>query len=147
MPSDLCLLPAKLGNQKHRRHGTNEPEKIREALAWIQEHENITEFLITGGDPLTLKNDYLDWLIGEVAGIKHIERIRIGTRIPVTLPFRINEGLLEIFRKYHEWGKREIAVVTHLSTRLKSPPIPWKRSKKIKLLGMNVYNQQVFTYF
>ena len=122
-------------------------KKIREALAWIQEHENITEVLITGGDPLTLKNDYLDWLIGEVAGIKHIERIRIGTRIPVTLPFRINEGLLEIFRKYHEWGKREIAVVTHFEHASEITPDSLEAVKKIKLLGMNVYNQQVFTYF
>ena len=73
-------------------------QKIREALAWIREHESISEVLITGGDPLTLKNDYLDWLIGEVAAIRHVERIRIGTRIPVTVPFRINDGLLDVFR-------------------------------------------------
>ncbi len=122
-------------------------EKIREALAWIREHESISEVLITGGDPLTLKNDYLDWLIGEVAAIRHVERIRIGTRIPVTVPFRINDGLLDIFRKYHEWGKREIAIVTHFEHASEITPDSLEAVKKIKTLGMNVYNQEVFTYF
>jgi lysine 2,3-aminomutase len=122
-------------------------EKIREALAWIHEHESISEVLITGGDPLTLKNDYLDWLIGEVAAIRHVERIRIGTRIPVTVPFRINDGLLDIFKKYHEWGKREIAIVTHFEHASEITPDSLAAVKKIKNLGMNVYNQQVFTYY
>jgi lysine 2,3-aminomutase len=122
-------------------------EKIREAMAWIKERDGITEVLITGGDPLTLKNDYLDWLIGEVADIRHVERIRIGTRIPVTVPFRINDGLLDVFRKYHEWGKRELAIVTHFEHASEITPDSLEAVKKIKGLGMNVYNQQVFTYF
>ncbi len=121
--------------------------KIREALAWIREHESISEVLITGGDPLTLKNDYLDWLIGEVAAIRHVERIRIGTRIPVTVPFRINDGLLDVFRKYHQWGRREIAIVTHFEHAAEMTPDSLEAVRRIKNLGMNVYNQQVFTYF
>jgi lysine 2,3-aminomutase len=122
-------------------------KKVREALAWIRDHESISEVLVTGGDPLTLKNDYLDWLLGEIAAIKHIERIRIGTRIPVTVPFRINEGLLDVFRKYHEWGKREIAIVTHFEHAAEITPDSLEAVKKIKGLGMNIYNQQVFTYY
>ena len=68
-------------------------DKIKKAIDWIGENESITEVLITGGDPLTLKNRYIGWMIDRVAGINHIERIRIGTRIPVTLPFRINDRL------------------------------------------------------
>jgi lysine 2,3-aminomutase len=122
-------------------------KKVQEALGWIRDHEGITEVLVTGGDPLTLKNDYLDWLLGEIAAIKHIERIRIGTRIPVTVPFRINDGLLDIFKKYHEWGKREIAIVTHFEHAAEITPDSLEAVKKIKGIGMNVYNQQVFTYY
>ena len=122
-------------------------KKVKEALRWIDENESISEVLITGGDPLTLGNDYLDWLIGEVAAIQHIERIRIGTRIPVTLPFRIDEGLLDVFRKYHEWGKREIAIVTHFEHPTEMTPDSLECIRKIKSVGMNVYNQQVFTYY
>jgi lysine 2,3-aminomutase len=122
-------------------------KKVQEALDWIRDHESITEVLVTGGDPLTLKNDYLDWLLGEIAAIKHVERIRIGTRIPVTVPFRINEGLLDVFKKYHAWGKREIAIVTHFEHAAEITPDSLEAVKKIKSLGMNVYNQQVFTYY
>jgi len=122
-------------------------KKVKEALRWIDENESITEVLITGGDPLTLGNDYLDWLIGEVAAIRHIERIRIGTRIPVTLPFRVDSGLLDVFRKYHQWGKREVAVVTHFEHPAEMTPDSLECIRRIKGLGMNVYNQQVFTYY
>jgi len=122
-------------------------EKVREAIAWIREHESITEVLVTGGDPLTLKNDYLDNLLGEIAAIKHVERIRIGTRVPVTLPFRINDGFLQVLDKYHEWGRREIAIVTHFEHPTEMTAEALEAIKKLKKLGINVYNQQVFTYF
>jgi len=122
-------------------------EKIQEAIAWIAEHDSITEVLVTGGDPLTLKNEYLDTLLGEIAKIKHVERIRIGTRIPVTLPYRINDGFLQILEKYHEWGKREIAIVTHFEHPTEMTADALESIKKIKKLGINVYNQQVFTYY
>lgn len=122
-------------------------KKVEEAIAWIRDNENINEVLVTGGDPLTLDNKYLDWLLGELAEIRHVERIRIGTRVPVTLPFRINNAFLEILGKYHQWGKREIAIVTHFEHAAEMTPDALEALKSIKKMGMNVYNQQVFTYF
>jgi len=122
-------------------------KKIREAIAWIDAHESITEVLITGGDPLTLDNRYLDGLIGEVAKIKHVERIRIGTRVIVTLPFRIDDGFIEVLKKHHEWGRREIAVVTHFEHAAEVTPDAVEAIRKLKNAGINVYNQQVFTYY
>lgn len=122
-------------------------DKVKAALAWIKDRKGITEVLVTGGDPLTLKNDYLDWLLGEIAAIDHVERIRIGTRTPVTVPFRFNDGLLDIFRKYHQWGKREVAIVTHFEHAAEMTPDSLEAIRKIKSVGMNVYNQQVFTYY
>lgn len=122
-------------------------KKIIAALNWIRGNENITEVLVTGGDPLTLDNMYLDWLLGEIAGIDHVERIRIGTRVPVTLPFRINPGFLAVLAKYHEWGKREIAIVTHFEHATEMTPEALEGIKSIKKMGINIYNQQVFTYY
>ncbi len=121
--------------------------KVKAAIAWIKDHDSITEVLITGGDPLTLKNDYLEWLIGEVAAIDHIQRIRIGTRVPVTVPCRINEGFLDILKKYHQWGKREIAIVTHFEHAMEVTPEAVKAIESLKKIGINIYNQQVFTYY
>ncbi len=122
-------------------------EKVKEAIAWINAHDTIAEVLITGGDPLTLSNEYLDWLIGEIAAIKHVERIRIGTRVPVTVPFRINEGFIDILNKYHQWGKREIAIVTHFEHPSEVTHDVQKAVERLKKAGINVYNQQVFTYY
>ena len=122
-------------------------KKVTEALDWIREHKNLTEVLVTGGDPLTLDNDYLDWIMGELSAMKHLDRIRVGTRTPVTLPMRFDDGLLEIFEKYHRWGKREIAVITHFEHATEMSPDTLEAVKRIKRLGINIYNQEVFTYY
>lgn len=122
-------------------------DKINAAIKWIKNNKHISEVLITGGDPFTLNNRMLDWLMGEVAAIKHVERIRIGTRTLVTLPQRMDEGLLKILRKHHEWGKKEICVITHFEHSMEMTKESLEAVKKIKKLGMNIYNQQVFTYY
>ena len=122
-------------------------KKMIKALDWIRHHTNLTEVLVTGGDPLTLDNAYLDWLLGELADIRHLDRIRIGTRTPVTLPMRFDDGLLKILKKYHQWGRREIAVITHFQHPTEMSQDSLDAVKKIKRLGINIYNQEVFTYY
>jgi len=122
-------------------------KKVGQALQWIRDDRNISEVLVTGGDPLTLNNRYIEWILGEIAEIEHVDRIRIGTRIPVTLPFRINDELLGIFQRYHSWGKREIAVVTHFEHPAEMNPDSLEAIRRIRKMGMNVYNQAVFTYY
>ena len=122
-------------------------QRVKKAIEWIRKNRNITEVLVTGGDPLTLNNEFMDWVLGAVADIRHVERIRIGTRTIVTLPFRFNDALLKILRKYHNLGKREIAVITHFEHPVEITAESIEAVKKIKELGVSVYNQQVFTYF
>ncbi|MBN1129333.1 MAG: KamA family radical SAM protein [Chitinispirillaceae bacterium] len=122
-------------------------EIVTRAIAWIRRNTNLREVLVTGGDPLTLSNSYLDWLIGELAGMRHIERIRIGTRALVTVPFRINEGFVELLKKYHKPGKRELAIMTHVEYPLEITPELVDAVKGIRSAGVSVYNQQVFTYY
>ena len=57
--------------------------------------------LITGGDPLTLSDATLEKVISEVYHIPHVEIIRIGTRVPVTMPQRITDELVNMLKKYH----------------------------------------------
>ncbi|MCD6229715.1 MAG: KamA family radical SAM protein [Candidatus Diapherotrites archaeon] len=125
---------------------TNKKE-IQKAIDWIKDNESITEVLVTGGDPLTLNNKYLGWLLDEISKIKRVERIRIGTRTLVTLPFRFDKELLKILEKHHCIGKREICIVTHFEHPVEITPDSIKAIKKIKKLGISIYNQQVFTYY
>ncbi|MDD3288018.1 MAG: KamA family radical SAM protein [Alphaproteobacteria bacterium] len=71
------------------------------ALEYLRKHNEIRDVLISGGDPLMLGDEKIDWLLGKLREIKHIEFIRIGTKIPITLPQRITNDLALILKKYH----------------------------------------------
>ena len=70
-------------------------------LAYIESHSEIRDVLISGGDPLTLSDESLEWLLSSLRRIPHIEIIRIGTKVPVVLPQRITPNLANMLKKYH----------------------------------------------
>ena len=71
------------------------------AIKYISEHPEIRDVLISGGDPLTLSDDKIDWLLSNLRKIPHLEFIRMGTKVPVVLPQRITPELTTILKKYH----------------------------------------------
>jgi lysine 2,3-aminomutase len=74
--------------------------EYEQALRYIEAHPEIRDVLLSGGDPLLLSDKKLDHLLGRLRAIKHVEFIRIGSRIPVFLPQRITPELCEIFKKH-----------------------------------------------
>ncbi len=76
-------------------------ETLDQALAYIQGTKKIRDVLISGGDPFLLEDDHLEGIIAKVRKIPHVEIIRIGTRVPVTLPQRITPALVAMLKKYH----------------------------------------------
>jgi len=75
--------------------------ELGEALAWIRRTPEIRDVLLTGGDPLVFSDDRLAWLLGELRSIPHVEIIRLGTRLPVTLPFRVTPELCALLEQHH----------------------------------------------
>lgn len=71
------------------------------ALAYIAAHPEIRDVLISGGDPLTLADDKLDFLLGRLRAIPHVEFIRLGSKVPTVLPQRITPALTAVLRKHH----------------------------------------------
>ncbi|MBA2483560.1 MAG: KamA family radical SAM protein, partial [Nitrosomonas sp.] len=71
------------------------------AAQYIEAHPQIRDCLLSGGDPLSIGDDKLDWLLSRLRSIKHLEFIRIGTKIPVVMPQRITKTLCKILKKYH----------------------------------------------
>ena len=61
----------------------------------------VHDVLISGGDPLIMSDDRLEWLLSRLAKIPHLDYIRIGSKVPVVLPMRVNRGLCEMLQKYH----------------------------------------------
>src|SRR3954466_16016969 len=76
------------------------PEFDRQ-IAYIREHPEIRDVLLSGGDPLLFSDDKLEQLLKQLRAIPHVEFLRIGTRIPIFLPQRITPQLCAMLKKYH----------------------------------------------
>ncbi|HVZ69694.1 MAG TPA: KamA family radical SAM protein [Rhizomicrobium sp.] len=71
------------------------------ALAYLEKHTEVRDVLLSGGDPLTIGDDKLDWLLTRLRAIPHIEFLRIGSKVPVVTPQRITKDLVKILKKHH----------------------------------------------
>lgn len=71
------------------------------AAQYIEAHPEIRDCLLSGGDPLSIGDDKLEWLLARLRSIKHLEFLRIGTKIPVVMPQRITPQLVKMLKKYH----------------------------------------------
>lgn len=84
-------------------HGSLVPARARleKAVEYIRATPSVRDVLISGGDPLTLGDDRLEWLLARLRRIAHVEILRIGTKVPAVLPQRITVKLTRMLRKYH----------------------------------------------
>ena len=76
------------------------PEFDRQ-IAYIAEHTEIRDVLLSGGDPLLFNDEKLEYLLGRLRAIPHVEFLRIGTRVPIFLPQRITPELCAMLRQFH----------------------------------------------
>jgi lysine 2,3-aminomutase len=76
------------------------PEFDRQ-IEYVRQHTEIRDVLLSGGDPLLLNDEKLEFLLARLRAIPHLEFLRIGTRIPVFLPQRITPALCAMLKKYH----------------------------------------------
>lgn len=84
-------------------HGTITPgtRRLQMAFDYIRSHPEIRDVLISGGDPLTLSDARLEFILSNLRAIPHVEIIRIGTKVPAVLPQRITPELVRMLRRYH----------------------------------------------
>ncbi len=89
-----------------RRRKVGDPEKIPlnqydSAFEYIASHPEIRDVIMSGGDPMMLSDRRLDYILGRLRAIPHVEIIRLGSRITSHLPDRITPEICEIIKKYH----------------------------------------------
>ncbi|SEA40057.1 L-lysine 2,3-aminomutase [Desulfuromusa kysingii] len=75
-------------------------KQIRKGLDYIRNRVEVRDVLLSGGDPLMLNDQYLDWILSELRKIDHVQVIRIGSRMPVVLPYRVTDELVEMLKKH-----------------------------------------------
>jgi lysine 2,3-aminomutase len=79
------------------------PRRLDPIVAYLKEHTEVRDVLLSGGDPLMMSEDRLDTLLGRLRAIEHIEFLRIGSRVPSFLPQRITPELVKVLRKHRVW--------------------------------------------
>ena len=92
-----CLRKRMVGDAEW----TMQKKELEVALDWIAATPEIRDVLLTGGDPLIFSDARLEWLLTRLREIPHVELIRLGTRLPVTLPFRVTDDLCRMLEKFH----------------------------------------------
>ncbi|MFC1501801.1 KamA family radical SAM protein [bacterium] len=100
--SEECAVFCRFCTRKRRigRPGQITDSAIEQGFEYIRHCREIRDVLVSGGDPLMLSDERLDWILGCLHAIPHVKIIRIGTRIPSVLPGRITPKLISIFNKY-----------------------------------------------
>ena len=94
-----CTRSRMVGNAGGEYHFST--AEWEQALSYIEAHTEIRDVLLSGGDPLSIGDDKLDYLLGRLRRIKHVEFVRIGTKIPTVLPQRITRDLVKMLKKHH----------------------------------------------
>ncbi|HBN27207.1 MAG TPA: KamA family radical SAM protein, partial [Desulfobacteraceae bacterium] len=122
-------------------------DKLEQAVQWIKKTPEINEVLITGGDPLLLSDEKIEKLLERLSAIDHVVRIRIGTRMLVTLPQRITDSLLRIISRFNVPGKREVIIMTHFEHSYEISSQTLNAVQKFRQNGMEIYNQLVYTFY
>jgi lysine 2,3-aminomutase len=84
-------------------HGEIVPnfQRLERIFDYLSTATSVRDVLISGGDPLALGDDRLEWILRRLRGIPHIEFVRIGTKMPAVLPQRITRELCRMLRRYH----------------------------------------------
>ena len=93
-----CTRSRMVGHQGNHCRSVDQWEK---GIAYIAAHREVRDVLLSGGDPLTLPDEQIEWLLSRLRRIDHLEIIRIGTKTPMVLPQRITPALVKILRRYH----------------------------------------------
>jgi len=101
--SDMCAGYCRFCTRK-RNIGTEEivlrDEHIKKTFRYISQHKSVRDVIISGGDPLVLDDEKIEFYLKSLRKIKHVEIIRIDSRTPCVLPQRITPGLCKMLKKY-----------------------------------------------
>jgi lysine 2,3-aminomutase len=113
-------------------------KQIDDGLAYIARHPEIRDVVISGGDPLSLSDERLDYILGRLRSIPHIEIFRLGTRNLVTLPQRVTDDFVYMLRHHHP-----VFVNTHFNHPKECTAEAFEAARRLADAGCVIGNQMV----
>ncbi len=102
--TDYCSTYCRYCTRSRLVGKTGRPHSMKNwksAIEYIKKTPTVRDVLLSGGDPLTLPDEKLDWLLTELRAIPHVEIVRIGSKVPAVLPQRITPELVTMLKKHH----------------------------------------------
>ena len=137
---DRCGIYCRHCNRRRLVGGDEPPTTadLEAGLEYIAKTKRIRDVLMSGGDPLLLSTRRLDYLLGRLRAIPHVETIRIGTRLPVVCPMRIDDELCAALSKHHP-----LFINTHFNHAVELTPEARAGCQRLVDAGIPVGNQTV----
>ena len=139
--TDQCGMYCRHCTRRRKAGETDAPmprENVEKAFQYIESHKEVRDVILSGGDPLTLGDERLDEVLERLSKIKHVDIVRIGSRLPVVLPQRITEGLLRVLKKY-----KFVWLNTHFNHPREITPTSTAALAKLAEAGVVLGNQSV----
>jgi lysine 2,3-aminomutase len=112
--------------------------RLRQVVAYLTDHPEIHDVIVSGGDPLTMPTDAIERVLSALRAVPSVDIIRLGTRAPVTLPMRITEELVAMLRKYHP-----LWINTHFNHPNELTPESERACRMLADAGIPLGNQSV----
>ncbi|WP_163932047.1 EF-P beta-lysylation protein EpmB [Paraferrimonas sp. SM1919] len=136
-----CAINCRYCFRRHFPYQDNQPNRdnLEQAITYLKQNNQINEVILSGGDPLMAKDEHIEKLLAQLEPIKHINKIRIHTRLPVCIPQRLTLRLKDMLDK----SRLQASIVLHINhpneigDELKNRLIPYHRST-ITLLNQSV---------
>lgn len=138
--SNQCAVFCRFCNRKRKvgRGFTVNKRTLEAGLHYIRRHKEIRDVLLSGGDPLLLPDKTLEGILSALREIPHVEIIRIGSRVPCTLPQRITHALCRILKRYHP-----LFLITHFNRPLELTPEAKRACSRLADAGISLGCQTV----
>ncbi len=113
LAADRCAVYCRHCTRRRLTLGEGAPIEraaVDQAIAYVREHEEIRDVIVSGGDPLVLADERLDEILSGLRGVPHVRILRVATRAPVVCPMRVDPALAAMLRRH-----APLFVVTHFN--------------------------------
>ena len=139
--SPNCAINCRYCFRRHFPYDENRQSKQQwlSALDYLKSKKEINEVIYSGGDPLAANDNFLKWLTAEIECISHIKRLRIHSRLPVVIPSRIDDSLINWLGN----SKLKPTLVMHINHANEISPQLSQGVDRLKQSGVSVLNQSV----
>jgi len=136
-----CAINCRYCFRRHFDYRANTPSRQtwQQALQYINNNESIEEVILSGGDPLVMNDKQLAWLTKSISDIGHISRLRIHTRLPIVLPSRISDELVQLFQTL----RLQVVMVVHCNHHQEIDSEVESALRRLQQAKVTLFNQVV----